>query len=181
MFMYFLVAEIYPRYSRFVKAIRQPIVLSVRKFTSFQEGARKDIERAFGVFQCKWQASARPIYLMDPILISKMITCCLLLHNIMCVSDRVRFEKKTIEWNQSMMITTIKNTKIIPIIITSHSVIYIYIYHTIIRLYDHTLLSTLYTYRHGYHGCNNGSRCHIGSTGVATRLFRTLGFAFILL
>ena len=89
MLMYFLVDGIYPRYSRFVKVIRQPIVLSDRKFTSSQEGARKDIERAFGVFQCKWQVSARPIYLMDPILISKMITCCLILHNIMCVSDRV--------------------------------------------------------------------------------------------
>ena len=88
MFMYFLVDGIYPRYSRFVKAIRQPILLHDRKFTSFQESARKDIERAFGVFQCKWQASCRPIYLMDPILISEMITCCLILHN-MCVSDRV--------------------------------------------------------------------------------------------
>ena len=88
MFMYFLVDGIYPRYSRFVKAIRQPILLHYRKFTSFQESARKDIERAFGVFQCKWQASCRPIYLMDPILISEMITCCLILHN-MCVSDRV--------------------------------------------------------------------------------------------
>ena len=62
MFMYFLVDGIYPRYSRFVKAIRQPILLHYRKFTSFQESARKDIERAFGVFQCKWQASTRSFF-----------------------------------------------------------------------------------------------------------------------
>ena len=60
--MYFLVDGIYPRYSRFVKAIRQPILLHHRRFTSFQEAARKDIERAFGVYQSMWQCSARPIF-----------------------------------------------------------------------------------------------------------------------
>ena len=86
--LYFLVDGIYPRYSRFVKAIKEPIIPSDRKFTLFQEAARKDIERAFGVYQCMWQCAARPIYQMNGELISEMINCTLILHN-MCVSDRV--------------------------------------------------------------------------------------------
>ena len=54
----------------------------------FQEAARKDIERAFGVFQIMWQCAARPITLMDQQKISEMINCVLILYN-MCVSDRV--------------------------------------------------------------------------------------------
>ena len=56
--------------------------------TKFQEAARKDIERAFGVFQIIWQCAARPITLMDQQKILEMINCVLILHN-MCVSDRV--------------------------------------------------------------------------------------------
>ena len=86
--MFYLVDGIYPRYSRFVKAVRQPILYEECKFTNFQEAARKDIERAFGVFQGMWQCAARPIYIMNQQHISEMITCVLILHN-MCVSDRV--------------------------------------------------------------------------------------------
>jgi hypothetical protein len=42
----------YPRYSRFVKAIKQPISNRDRKFSAWQESARKDIERAFGLLKC---------------------------------------------------------------------------------------------------------------------------------
>ena len=71
-----------------MKAIKQPILYEEYKFTTFQKAARKDIERAFGVFQGMWQCAARPIYMMNQQLISEMITCVLILHN-MCVSDRV--------------------------------------------------------------------------------------------
>ena len=52
--MFYLVYEFYPRYSCFVKAIRQPILNKKCEPTTFQEAARKDIERAFGVFQGIW-------------------------------------------------------------------------------------------------------------------------------
>lgn len=86
--LFILVDGIYPRYSRFVKAIKEPITKREKRFTTFQESARKDIERAFGVLQCKFQAMAKPIYIMDMALIGEMVCCCLILHN-MCVSDRV--------------------------------------------------------------------------------------------
>ena len=86
--LFLLVDGIYPRYSRFVKAIKEPISHNEKKFTSFQESARKDIERAFGILQIMWQCMKRPILLMDTQKISDMVAACLILHN-MCVSDRV--------------------------------------------------------------------------------------------
>ena len=53
-YIFYLVDGIYPQYSRFVEAVKQPILLEECKMTKFQEAARKDIERAFGVFQIMW-------------------------------------------------------------------------------------------------------------------------------
>ena len=66
----------------------EPITLQEKAFTEWQEACRKDIERAFGVLQCKFKRCFHPIYLMDTKLISEMVTCAIILHN-MCVSDRV--------------------------------------------------------------------------------------------
>jgi Plant transposon protein len=86
--MFILVDGIYPKFSRFVKTVKEPVTHKQRVFASWQESARKDIERAFGVLQGKWQAMARPILLMDLETVGKLANCCLCLHN-MCVSDRV--------------------------------------------------------------------------------------------
>jgi hypothetical protein len=86
--MYVLVDGIYPRYSRFVRGLPHPITDSERKFTKWQESARKDIERAFGVLQCKWKILSYPLHTKNTDTIAKLVTCCLLLHN-MAVSDRV--------------------------------------------------------------------------------------------
>jgi hypothetical protein len=86
--IYLLVDGIYPKFSRFVKAFKQPSNDYEKALTSWQEGARKDIERAFGVLQAKFQCLARPILLRALYRIEAMVTCALILHN-MCVSDRV--------------------------------------------------------------------------------------------
>jgi hypothetical protein len=52
--LFLLVDGIYPNYSRFVKGIKEPIIESEKRFTAWQEGARKDIERAFGVLKACW-------------------------------------------------------------------------------------------------------------------------------
>jgi hypothetical protein len=86
--MFLLVDGIYPKFSRFVKTVKEPATHQQRVFASWQESARKDIERAFGVLQGKWQAMARPILIMDLNTVGKLVNCCLCLHN-MCVADRV--------------------------------------------------------------------------------------------
>ena len=83
-----LVDGIYPRYTRFVRGIKEPIKEYEKSYTGWQEAARKDIERAFGVLQCKFQWFARPIHMMDLNDIAKRAGTCMILHN-MCVSDRI--------------------------------------------------------------------------------------------
>ena len=86
--VFVLVDGIYPRYSRFVRGISEPITEIEKNYTGWQEAARKDIERAFGVLQCKFQWIDRPIQLHDMKGIAKRVATCLVLHNI-CVADRV--------------------------------------------------------------------------------------------
>jgi hypothetical protein len=79
---------IYPQYSRFVKGIKVPITASEKAFTEWQEAASKDIERAFGVLQSRFQIVARPFHAHSLIKISNTVAACLIMHN-MCVSDQV--------------------------------------------------------------------------------------------
>jgi Plant transposon protein len=86
--MFILVDGAYPRFDRFVKPMKFPILPEERRFKEWQAASRKDIERAFGVLQGQWQAIARPIQLWDIKGVAAMVKCCLCLHN-MCVADRV--------------------------------------------------------------------------------------------
>ena len=83
-----LVDGIYPTYSRFVKGIQMPLTDEEKRYTAWQEAARKDIERAFGVLQCRFQVMARPFLGHCLNKISRVVSSCLIMHN-MCVSDRV--------------------------------------------------------------------------------------------
>ena len=85
---FLLVDGIYPKYSRFVKGIKEPISPEETTFTTWQESARKDIERAFGVLKGMWQYLDRPIHSHDLNHISARVTTCVILHN-MLVSDRI--------------------------------------------------------------------------------------------
>ena len=85
---YFLVDGIYPRYTRFVKALPHPFGEEEERFTAWQEGARKDIERAFGVLQCRFKAIAAPIHFMDQDCIYSLVTTYLIAHNI-CVQEKI--------------------------------------------------------------------------------------------
>jgi hypothetical protein len=85
---FILVDGIYPSYSRFVKGIKHPSNPRDTKFTAWQEAARKDIERAFGVLKAVWQFCQRPILVMKTRDIALRVACCTILHN-MIVSDRV--------------------------------------------------------------------------------------------
>jgi hypothetical protein len=60
--IFVLVDGIYPPYSRFVKGIQMPLTDEEKRYTSWQEAAKKDIERAFGVLQCRLQVMARPFW-----------------------------------------------------------------------------------------------------------------------
>jgi hypothetical protein len=85
---FILVDGIYPKFSRFVKGIKEPTTNIEKRYTAWQESCRKDVERAFGVLKGTWQFMNRPILLHNLTDLSLRVTCCIILHNIL-VSDRV--------------------------------------------------------------------------------------------
>jgi hypothetical protein len=70
---YFLVDGIYPEWAVFVKSIRLPITEKDKLYAQEQEGARKDIKRAFGVLQRRWCILKRPARLYMTELYSVML------------------------------------------------------------------------------------------------------------
>ena len=90
---FMLVDGIYPQWCRFMRGVKEPLTVPESRYTTWQEGARKDVERAFGVLQCRWKAVAAPLHFLDPKYIGKMVSCCIILHN-MGVSDRVMGDVK---------------------------------------------------------------------------------------
>jgi hypothetical protein len=53
--VFFLVDGIYSSsYSRFVRGIKDPATREEKNYISQQEGARKDVERAFSVLKAIW-------------------------------------------------------------------------------------------------------------------------------
>ena len=84
-----LVDGIDPPYSRFVKGLKLPLTDVEKRYTAWQESARKDIERAFGVLQARFQVMRRPLLGHSLKKLSTVVSACLIMHNIMCVSDRI--------------------------------------------------------------------------------------------
>jgi hypothetical protein len=70
-----VVDGIYPKFSRFVKGIKEPITPQEMKYTGWQEAFRKDVESAFGVLKGTGQFLHRPILLHKLPDISLRATC----------------------------------------------------------------------------------------------------------
>ena len=86
---YYLADGIYPTYSTIVKTVPHPSDEKRKKFAKFQEGARKDIERCFGVLQKKWHIIEHPARSATPKRLRHIMYACILLHN-MVIEDEGR-------------------------------------------------------------------------------------------
>ena len=87
--LYWLVDGIYPRLSRFLKSIVNPVLRIDREYSSWQESKRKTIERGFGVLEKKFHALVNPIQLYFMEDITSVVLGCIVLHNMMV---KVRME-----------------------------------------------------------------------------------------
>ncbi|WVZ74210.1 hypothetical protein U9M48_022422 [Paspalum notatum var. saurae] len=83
---YYLADGIYPEWPSFVKTVRHPMDAKTKHFAKCQEGARKDIERAFGVLQARWAVLRGPAYGWDRANLSDIMKACIIMHN-MIVED----------------------------------------------------------------------------------------------
>ncbi|XP_073152170.1 uncharacterized protein [Henckelia pumila] len=57
---YYLADSIYPSWASFVKTISRPLSQKHRTFARYQEGVRKEVERAFDVLQARWHIVRGP-------------------------------------------------------------------------------------------------------------------------
>jgi hypothetical protein len=96
--MWIMVDGIYPELSRFVKTVKNPETLIDQMFAKWQESSRKDVERGFGVLQRKFQILVRAIECWDITKISKIVTSCIVLHNMMIKSRLYREEEEEEQW-----------------------------------------------------------------------------------
>ena len=102
-YLWFLVDGIYPKYNRFVKGIKDPVTINEKEYTKWQESARKDVERAFGVLKQLQQFTCRPILGHNINSIGDRIWTAIIVHN-MNVHDRIMEGDFTIHYKPTRMI-----------------------------------------------------------------------------
>nr|XP_043616058.1 uncharacterized protein LOC122587974 [Erigeron canadensis] len=83
---YYLADGIYPEWATLVKSFKCPMDPKTTKFKRYQEAARKDVERAFGVLQGRWAILKQDACPHSVNKIKRMMYACVILHN-MIVQD----------------------------------------------------------------------------------------------
>ena len=57
-------------------------------FTKCQEGARKDVERGFGVLQARWEIVKNPVRQWNLETISNIMMACIIMYNMIIEDER---------------------------------------------------------------------------------------------
>ncbi|XP_058779219.1 uncharacterized protein LOC131653155 [Vicia villosa] len=98
---YYLADGIYPSYPTFVKSIRLPQSEPDKLFAKFQEGYRKDIERAFGMLQARFKIIREPARLWDIADLGIIMRSCIILHNMIVEDERDSYSQRWTDFEQS--------------------------------------------------------------------------------
>jgi hypothetical protein len=85
---YYLADGIYPEWAAFMKTISLPQTQKHKLFAEYQEGARKDVERAFGVLQSRFTIIRRPARLWNRKSVGRIMLACVILHNMIIEDER---------------------------------------------------------------------------------------------
>ncbi|BAD81240.1 ribosomal protein-like [Oryza sativa Japonica Group] len=85
---YYLADGIYPYWASFIKSISLPQTEKHKLFAKRQEGARKDVERAFGVLQARFNIVRRPAKKWKRKSVGKIMLACVILHNMIVEDER---------------------------------------------------------------------------------------------
>ncbi|XP_021737150.1 uncharacterized protein LOC110703665 [Chenopodium quinoa] len=85
---YYLTDGIYPKWSTFIDAIAVPQTLKDKLFTTRQESAIKDVERAFGVLQARFTIIRKPALAWSVELMWKIMMTCIIIHNMIVEDER---------------------------------------------------------------------------------------------
>jgi hypothetical protein len=111
---YFLADGIYPEWAVFVKSIRLPITEKEKLYVEEQEGARKDIERAFGVLQRRWCILKHPARLYDREVLRDVVYACIILHNMIVEDEKAEEIEENLDLNVAASSATIQEPEVSP-------------------------------------------------------------------
>ncbi|CAM8982022.1 unnamed protein product [Rhodiola kirilowii] len=85
---YYLADGIYPEWATFVKTISRPQGEKRKLFAKYQEGQRKDVERAFGVLQSRFAIIRGLARFRDKRDLARTMRACIILHNMIVEDER---------------------------------------------------------------------------------------------
>ncbi|XP_010477729.2 PREDICTED: uncharacterized protein LOC104756779 [Camelina sativa] len=85
---YYLTDGIYPKWATFIQSITLPRGRKAKLFAQWQEGCRKDVERAFGVLQARFAIVKNPALFWDKGKIGKIMRASIILHNMIVEDER---------------------------------------------------------------------------------------------
>jgi hypothetical protein len=85
---YLLTDGIYPQWSCFLQPIHEAQGEKLQHYTKVQEGARKDVECAFGVLQARWEIVKNPVRQWDLQTITDIMLACIIMHNMIIEDEQ---------------------------------------------------------------------------------------------
>jgi len=104
---YYLADGIYPEWAIFVKFIRAPQSAEHKLFSEHQEGARKDVECAFGILQARFRILRNPARLYDQGDLQNIMLACIIIHN-MIIEDEKDIENDSFDLNEEATTSTVQ-------------------------------------------------------------------------
>ncbi|CAO2183307.1 unnamed protein product [Urochloa humidicola] len=98
---YYLTDGIYPEWATFVKSVPRPLSAKDKLFAQKQEGARKDVECAFGVLQARFAILRNPARMWQCETLSQIMYACIILHNMIVEDERDSYgARKDFDYDQ---------------------------------------------------------------------------------
>jgi hypothetical protein len=85
---YYLADGIYPEWAAFGKTIPLPQSDEDKLYARMQEGARKDVERAFGILQARFAIIRHPARMWHRKIMARIMYACIILHNMIVEDER---------------------------------------------------------------------------------------------
>ncbi|XP_015946256.1 uncharacterized protein LOC107471327 [Arachis duranensis] len=89
----YLADGIYLEWATFVKSISKPQGKKRKLFAQYQEGQRKDVERAFGVLQARFAIIRGPTHFWEKKKLANIMRACIILHNMIVEDERDTYVK----------------------------------------------------------------------------------------
>ncbi|XP_021766673.1 uncharacterized protein LOC110731148 [Chenopodium quinoa] len=85
---YYLTNGIYPDWATFIQGFSHPQIKKHKLFADKQAAARKDVERAFGVLQARFEILRQPSLAYDEDILSDIMKACIIMHNMIVEDER---------------------------------------------------------------------------------------------